>query len=93
MRGLFCIFPRKKGTDNFLSILEVRKMSETDLLTTEELAERLHVRPSTVREWARREKIPTVRLSPKVVRYSLAAVVESVGQARPVAAKGVPHAD
>ena len=57
-------------------------MSETDLLTAEELAERLHVRPSTVREWARRGRIPTVRLSPKVVRYDLSAVVESVGQAR-----------
>lgn len=67
-------------------------MSETDLLTTEELAERLHVRPSTVREWARRGKIPTVRLSPKVVRYSLAAVVNSVGQARQEA-KGVHHAE
>ena len=67
-------------------------MSETDLLTAEELAERLHVRPSTVREWARRGKIPTVRLSPKVVRYDLSAVVESVGQARRKA-KGVQHAE
>ena len=57
-------------------------MSKTDLLTAEELAGRLHVRPSTVREWARRGKIPTVRLSPKVVRYSVAAVIQTVSNAR-----------
>ena len=88
MRRLFCIFPRKEGTNNFLSILEVRKMSETDLLTAEELAERLHVRPSTVREWARRGKIPTMRLSPKVVLYSVAAVIQAVNDARRVGQGG-----
>ncbi len=67
-------------------------MSETDLLTAEELAERLHVRPSTVREWARRGRIPTVRLSAKVVRYDLSAVVESVGQARR-GGKAATHAE
>jgi uncharacterized protein YjcR len=92
MRGLFCIFPRKEGTNNFLSILEVRKMSETDLLTAEGLAERLHVRPSTVREWARRGRIPTVRLSSKVVRYSVAAVIQAVSNARR-GEKGVPNVE
>ena len=82
MRGLFCIFPRKEGTNNFLFNLEVCKMSETNLLTAEELAERLHVRPSAVRNWARRGKIPTVRLSPKVVRYSVAAVIQAGIDAR-----------
>jgi len=67
-------------------------MSETPLLTAEGLAARLHVRPSTVRNWARRGKIPTVRLSSKVLRYDFSAVVESVDQARREA-KGVSHAE
>ena len=65
-------------------------MSEAELLTAEELAETLHIRPSTVREWARRGRIPTVRLSPKVVRYSVAAVVQTVSNARR-GGKAVPH--
>jgi len=62
-------------------------MSETDLLTAEELAARLHVRPSTVREWARRRRIPAVRLSPKVVRFSLAAAVETLSRSMDSAAR------
>ena len=53
-------------------------MSETELLTADELADRLQVRPSTVRRWARERRIPTVRLTPKVVRYELAAVVDAM---------------
>lgn len=52
-------------------------MSE-ELLTADELAERLRLQPRTIREWARRGLIPTIRLSPKVVRYELAAVVEAM---------------
>ncbi len=66
-------------------------MIETDLLTAEELAERLHVRPSTVRKWARHGRIPMVRLSPKVVRFSVADVIEAVNDARR-GSKGVAHA-
>ena len=53
-------------------------MSVAELLTADELADRLQVRPSTIRRWAREGRIPTVRLTPKVVRYDLAAVVEAV---------------
>ncbi len=53
-------------------------MNETELLTADELADRLQVRPSTVRRWARERRIPTVRLTPKVVRYDLAAVVDAM---------------
>lgn len=49
-----------------------------DLLTANELAERLRLRPRTIREWARRGLIPAIRLSPKVVRYELAAVLEAM---------------
>ena len=47
-----------------------------DLLTAEELAAKLRIRPSTVRTWTRAKRIPAIRLAPKVVRYDLRAVVE-----------------
>lgn len=50
----------------------------TELLTAEELAGRLHIRPDTVRSWARRGLIPKVQLSPKVIRFDQAAVVEAM---------------
>ena len=54
-------------------------MKETlELLTAEEVAERLRVRPDTVRRWARAGRIPQVRLSPKVVRYTFDDVVEAL---------------
>ena len=51
-----------------------------ELLTTEELAGRLKVKPITVRDWARRGLIPRLRLSPKVIRFDLAAVLEAIRQ-------------
>lgn len=53
-------------------------MNLTELMTADEVAERLQVRPVTVRQWARRGWIPVVRLSPKVVRYDLEAVVKAM---------------
>jgi excisionase family DNA binding protein len=47
------------------------------LLTAEELAKLLGVRPSTIRTWYRRGRIPGVRLSPEVVRYDMAAVLDA----------------
>ena len=54
-----------------------------ELLTADEIAERLRLRPRTIRQWARRGLIPAVRLSPKVVRFELAPVVAAMrGRAR-----------
>lgn len=50
-----------------------------ELLTAEELATRLRVRPGTIRVWARRGRIPSVRLSPKVVRFDFGAVIMAAG--------------
>ena len=50
-----------------------RRMGE--LLTADELAERLKVSPDTVKVWARVGRIPAVRLSPKVLRFDLSAVL------------------
>ncbi len=53
-------------------------MIEKKLETAEELAERLHLKPSTIRKWSRQGKIPAVRISPKVVRFDPAAVMAAL---------------
>ena len=59
-------------------------MSDTELLTVDQLADRLHVRPRTVQAWARQGRIPTVKLSAKVVRFDWLAVRAALrNQAQP----------
>ncbi len=58
---------------------EISAMDEqTELLTAHELAERLRVSPETIRGWARHGLIPTLRLSPKVIRFDPQAVVAAL---------------
>jgi len=64
-------------------------MNSDELLTCEEVAARLHIRPSTVRRWAQDGRIPTVRLTPKVVRYNLSEVVRAMQEGRQP--QGVSH--
>ena len=49
-----------------------------ELLTADELADRLRVRPETIRAWGREGVIPRVRISAKTIRYDLAAVIASL---------------
>lgn len=49
-----------------------------DLLTATEIAKHLRVQPSTVKEWARRRRIPQVRLSPRVRRFRLKDVIAAL---------------
>jgi excisionase family DNA binding protein len=51
---------------------------ETELLTARELAKRLRVSPETVRAWSRRGCIPSLRLSPKAIRYNAEAVLAAL---------------
>jgi excisionase family DNA binding protein len=52
---------------------------KTEILTAEKLARRLEVTPDTIRGWARAGKIPTIRLSRKVIRFDLHAVMAALG--------------
>jgi excisionase family DNA binding protein len=59
-------------------------VSDTELLTVDQLADRLHVRPRTVQAWARQGRIPTVKLSAKVVRFDWLVVLAALrNQAQP----------
>lgn len=49
-----------------------------DLMTRDDLAARLGVRPATVSRWTRTGRIPARRLSPKVIRYRLADVLAAL---------------
>ena len=62
---------------------------ENDLLTAEQLATRLGVKPRTVRQWCRDGFIPATRLTPKVIRFNLRQVVAAL-QKRQVR-KGCPQ--
>ena len=55
-----------------------------DLLTADELAHVLDVRPGTIRRWAREGIIPEIRISAKVRRFCYADVLNAL---RELAAK------
>jgi len=55
-------------------------MSDLELLTVNQLAARLNVRPRTVKDWVQRGRIPVIRLSPKVLRFSWEAVLVALSQ-------------
>ena len=77
MREACALFPaNKKGT--YLTSQE--GIMPAELITADELATRLRIRPHTVRSWTRDGKIPAVRLSAKVIRYDLGAVIELLTQ-------------
>lgn len=50
------------------------------LVTAETVGEALQVRPSTVLSLARQGLIPSVRISPKLIRFDLAAVLDTLGR-------------
>ena len=49
-----------------------------EILTTDELADRLAVSPRTVIGWARQRLIPEVRPTPRVRRFDYAEVVAAL---------------
>jgi excisionase family DNA binding protein len=55
-----------------------RTVNDTELLTVDQVADRLQIRPRTVKAWARQGRIPAVKLSAKVVRFVWAAVLAAL---------------
>jgi excisionase family DNA binding protein len=53
-------------------------MDSQRLLTPEELADVLRVRPSTVKTWARERRIPSVRASQVAIRFNLQDVLDAL---------------
>lgn len=66
------------------------------LLTAEEVAKRLGVRPSTIKAWARHGLIPSLRPTQRVVRFEASAVEAALraegAQARRGSTEGHEHA-
>jgi excisionase family DNA binding protein len=52
--------------------------NQDDCLTAIELAERLRVKPSTVLGWQRAGRIPSIRITPKVLRFNLGDVMAAL---------------
>jgi hypothetical protein len=69
---------KRGGPRESLTHPEDKTVSDTELLTADQLAERLHIRPRTVKTWARQGRIPTMRLSPKVVRFDWVSVLAAL---------------
>ena len=59
-----------------------------ELLTVDELAERLAVSPRTVIQWAKAGRIPEVRLSRRVRRFEYGEVVRAAKDGRGKNRKG-----
>lgn len=55
------------------------------LLTADELADRLRVRPATIRQWTREGLIPALRVRAKTIRYDFGEVCEAMRRQREVA--------
>ena len=53
-----------------------------NLLTPEQLAERLGVKPSTIQQWAKIGKIPEIRISAKVRRFDYDEVIAALKEGR-----------
>ena len=49
-------------------------MTSDELLNDRQLAHRIGVKPRTIRRWARRGLIPSVRIGAKVIRFEWASV-------------------
>ena len=50
----------------------------TELLTVTELADRLKVKPETIRGWATARLIPVIRVNPKVLRFDYEDVMAAL---------------
>ncbi len=57
------------------------RTNQDDGLTATELAKRLRVEPSTVLDWQRSGRIPSIRITPKVLRFNLGDAMAALKRA------------
>jgi len=62
-----------------------------ELLTLEELAQRLRLHPDTARGLYRRGVIPGLKLGHRTLRFEYSQVIEALRQAHDPAAENIPH--
>ncbi len=58
----------------------------SELVTAAEMAARLRIKPTTLREWAREGRVPSIRITPKVIRFDAEAVILSLSAQKPTTA-------
>lgn len=58
-------------------------MRNQELITATELAERLRLKPETIRLWAREGRIPALRPTAKTLRFDLNNVLFALGCSHP----------
>ena len=80
MRASLRMFAGNEGSEVFAPIGLISRCydMDNDLLTAKQLAERLRVKPRTVKDWEHAGLIPAIRLTPKVIRYDLEQVVSAL---------------
>ena len=66
--------PKRRQAGALQSVMPDRE----EFLTAKQLAEILQVSESTVRRLAQRRRIPSVRLTPRIIRFHLDAVREAL---------------
>jgi excisionase family DNA binding protein len=64
-----------------------------EFLTARQLAEILQVSESTVRRLASKRRIPSVRLTPRIIRFHLEAVREALDVPRASSPRGIQTDD
>lgn len=55
---------------------------ENEILTANELAAKLKLKPETIRVWAREGRIPSIRPTPKILRFDLQKVLQAISTER-----------
>ena len=59
-----------------------KDMAQHEIVTADELARRMQLRPQTIREWARSGKIPCMRPTGKTVRFDFDRVLKALSDSR-----------
>jgi hypothetical protein len=56
-------------------------IDQENLVSSDEIASKIGVKPDTITMWARIGRVPSFRISKRVIRFSLPAVMSALGLA------------